>query len=249
MNEATAIISDNPEPKSMDATMTTPAMFAIALNNEGLAHLEARCYDHAIQNITKALGIVREELSSTQTMCYCKGCVCTSGMQSDLFEFRMCKEVPHEVSDDAENELFLFKNPMKIHMHHTATLKCYDYFVSLSYIILFNLALAYHLLGIEHDNQRALQKALRLYELSYTVHIKEDLTLTALQALAIVNNLGHVHRELGNLDNSRQCFENLLSSLMYVQISIDEETMQHVDGFTTNAVSCILECPKSAAAA
>mmetsp|Transcript_5196 Transcript_5196/g.10687 ORF Transcript_5196/g.10687 Transcript_5196/m.10687 type:complete len:245 (-) Transcript_5196:183-917(-) len=239
------------------------AVFAAALNNEGIAHLEARCYDQAIEKITKSLGLVREQLSLTQSKCNGPNCcVCSTcksiseGNGSDTFCFRDRKLSQHgilkrpsldEVVDD--EDLFIFTNPMLITMKASPP-HCYNYYVGLSFIVLFNLALAYHQHGSRTNCQLQLQKALRLYELAYTVHIKEDLTLTVMQALAIVNNLGHLHALLGNKESSQKCFDNLLSTLMYIQeYRSDDVDAQHVDGFMSNVLSSMLTGPKSAAAA
>lgn len=235
---------------------TCPAIFAAALNNEGIAHLEAHRYDQAIPSITKALGIVREELSCSRSRCSCSGCVCSSKKQEGndpVFHFQKSEQVlPRGVSipegEEDGDELFVFKRAMVIPLK-AAPPECYDYYVSLSFIILFNLALAYHLRGLATECQRTLRKALRLYEMAYTVHIKEDLTLTALQAMAIVNNMGQIHAELGSSENSQECFQSLLSTFMYVQGAAHEEARNHMDGFVTNVLSFGIQGAKSAPAA
>jgi hypothetical protein len=79
---------------------------------------------------------------------------------------------------------------------------------------LYNLALCHHLSALSTSessaaSEKKLQRALSLYELAYTITMTEDIQPTVLQTIAIVNNNGHIHDMLNNVEISRQCFENI----------------------------------------
>ena len=126
----------------------------------------------------------------------------------------------------------------------------YAFFVKLSFIQLYNLALTHHLCALSRPNPEPfLRKALSLYELAYTIHVSEDVELTILQSMAIVNNLGQLHSKLNDFEKSQQCFENLLTTLMFVKDCGEQDSQHMLDGFLSNVMSLILCSPKPAPAA
>ncbi len=90
---------------------------------------------------------------------------------------------------------------------------------TLPMIITFNLALAYHLTAIEEEgpiNRDSLRKILQLYELSYRWQ-SEDQGNEQVNSLSftmiIANNLGEIHRAVGNHSKLFvMCLQYLLSS-------------------------------------
>lgn len=144
---------------------------------------------------------------------------------------------------------FVFKEPIMV-LPQSLIQPGYTFYVKLSFIQLYNLALSHHLCALSKTNPEPfLRKALALYELAYTIHVSEDIELTILQSMAIVNNLGHLHKELDDLDKSRQCFENLLTTLMFVKDCGEQDSNHMLDGFLSNVMPLILVGSKPAAAA
>jgi hypothetical protein len=103
-------------------------------------------------------------------------------------------------------------------------------------VAVFNLALAHHLGGMEDtpSSINLLQKAAKLYE--FGVHIQEghqsdDYSTGILFFLATLNNLGDVHRRLGNNMKSEQCFGQLLSILMFLSDSGEQASSSNLEVF------------------
>ena len=91
----------------------------------------------------------------------------------------------------------------------------------ISCIIVFNLALAQHNFSMTTKNTEnqllALGKACRLYELAFNLHRNElEGSNDMLFRLAIVNNLGLVHKSLDDMEAANKCFEVVLSTLLYL---------------------------------
>jgi hypothetical protein len=147
--------------------------------------------------------------------------------------------VHEEVPSDAP---FIFRAPIFIPSHATdRTSSC---------ILLYNKALTYHLSALSGDDTlMRLRKALSLYELAYTILMTVNIQLTALQTMAIVNNLGQIHTLLEDEEKSWQCFQNLLSSIMFLLDCGDRDLVEQMDGFIVNVMPLILKGPASAAAA
>ena len=91
-----------------------------------------------------------------------------------------------------------------------------------SSIVIFNLALAHHLLAMSHDRDEAgalvrsslLQKAAALYKMVYDMLAMSGLVGSLFSSLAIANNLGSVYMELQEDAKAEALFDYLLSGLM-----------------------------------
>jgi hypothetical protein len=205
-------------------------------------------------------------------------CCFTRAQAPTLKIKKSCTE--DQMTDD--ESAFLFPHPMAVAdtaaIHHQAEEEVsYTHYIELSFMLLYNLALCHHLSATMNSSdssstsrqdfnrvQEKLQKALHLYELAYTISLTEQdcsmlpegeptTQFSILQQLALVNNLGHVHAALGNIECSRQCFQNLLSTLMVVRDC--GEQIEKMDGFLSNVMNLINNnnnsnnCPTLAAAA
>jgi hypothetical protein len=88
-----------------------------------------------------------------------------------------------------------------------------------SCIVIFNLALVHHLSAIwttEGDPSSNLRRALKLYELAFNLHREELVEANVLFVLAVTNNVGVTHCQLGDEEPATTCFERVLSMLMYL---------------------------------
>lgn len=140
-----------------------------------------------------------------------------------------------------------------------------DVFVNsavVSSIIIFNLAVVYHLKGLKECGNRSarLSKARLLYDKSDLLLKDAGVQLSStgnpvidMLSMALFNNLAQVSFELGSYDESRRCFENLiLFSLTVVPSRYDDSYIgslldQEKSNFLLNAI--ILHAPKLAPAA
>jgi hypothetical protein len=109
--------------------------------------------------------------------------------------------------------------------------------LKISLWMVFNLALAHHLNGIQTSDCDHLEKALRLYECVYRISHEEGVDLSVLHAMALTNNLGHVHLILQDTQKSQKCFEQLLATLIYFVEVSDGNTreIKSLKGFFSNA--------------
>lgn len=113
---------------------------------------------------------------------------------------------------------------------------------TLSFIVLFNIALAHHLKAIEmlplvtdrKERISLLQHPLKLYELAYQLHFQcleqdsngnatttkqtsNDQNLLNLRLMMLVtNNISQIHKLAGNENKHNQCLQHLLNALMYM---------------------------------
>jgi tetratricopeptide (TPR) repeat protein len=107
-------------------------------------------------------------------------------------------------------------------------------------LIIFNLALAYHMKAIRNSERGDFLRAQKLYEIVCQSQENDHQELPMIQAMAVVNNLGHVHLYLQDRAKSKQCFEHLLASLMYAaEIGEEKETLQRFEGFLLNALTLV----------
>ena len=138
------------------------------------------------------------------------------------------KIIKTEDNDDHHSKVLVFLNPIKVPFD---TLPVTNTRKTFSLIALFNLAIGYHQRAIagnndenekkqqrqtEEERQFFLRKALSFYELAYSVQMQEGIDMTLTPTMVIMSNVGHIHRSLGNIDHSIQCFQHLLSTLMFL---------------------------------
>ena len=106
-------------------------------------------------------------------------------------------------------------------------------------VLIFNCALSHQLLALHANNQRAsrqfLDRARGLYQLAYE---QLDENSNVLFKFTVVNNIGIVHKWLGNYQESKSCFEQLVSTMMiYVDVGTEEiRQLQPIQGFWNNVM-------------
>jgi tetratricopeptide (TPR) repeat protein len=229
-------------------------------NNEGVSLIESGLYDEAITEFSKGLTLVKQvlalqgdnqvdEAASDSMKTFTE-----PASHSPICHFHKTQEsdVTKECRDQEEfliDEPFIFRAPLYIQSRvtdHTS----FTYHVKSSFMLLYNLALTHHLSALKgHNTQKRLQKALKLYELAYSIQMTEDIQLTVLQTMAIVNNLGLVHAALEDKEKSRQCFQHLLSSIMFLHDCGECDSVEQMDGFIANVMFLILMGSSAPAAA
>jgi tetratricopeptide (TPR) repeat protein len=143
------------------------------------------------------------------------------------------------------NDLFIFLNPIRIEeqLPQTKLRK------SLSLIALFNLAICNHRSGILHNmDVGLLRKALQMYEMAYAIQMQEGIDMTLTPTMIIMSNVGHIHKILGNTDNSMQCFQHLLSTIMFLVEAGEKDHIFEFDGFFENILRTVYAHPPAPAA-
>jgi tetratricopeptide (TPR) repeat protein len=142
-------------------------------------------------------------------------------------------------------DIFIFLNPIKV----PGTLPATKLRKTLSLITMFNLAICNHRNAIINNMDRmALRKALQLYELAYAIQMQEEIDMTLTPTMIIMSNVGHIHKILGNADNAMQCFQHLLSTLMFLVEAGERDLVWEFDGFFQNIMKTIYAHSPAAAA-
>jgi tetratricopeptide (TPR) repeat protein len=239
------------------------AIAASEFNNKGLYLLENGLYSQAVIAFSQGVVIVKQVLAEEEEedasfdSAMAQACSESPPMPECFFHQQQNSQLTSDYTHDTllYEEPFLFKAPIYIQSTpdtiasgFAATTK---YFIKLSFILLYNLALAHHLRAATEPKSKTkrLQKAMKLYEIAFTMQL-QDLDLSVLQVMAISNNLGHIHTILRNETKSRRCFEHLLQSILLCQHPQEEdEPAVPLDGFLTNVMPFMLNGLASAPAA
>lgn len=228
------------------------AVETMRLNNEGVQLLQAGSYNEAVKIFSHVLATVKtllneenreqtwtmdeDEAMETAPFCHFKGSKCHMNFDEEV---------------NTTGELFLFQKALVVdYDNSSAALVHFNSLVKLSSISLYNLALSYHLGALEMKTSRKMfRKALTFYELAHSIQTPEELDLGVLLTLAIVNNIGHIHSVLNNKAKANQCFQHLLSTIMYVTDCGEGESVPMFDGFFSNVMGTVLKQEPSAPAA
>jgi tetratricopeptide (TPR) repeat protein len=222
------------------------------LNKRGVFQINEGSYDDAVTTLTKALKTVKLAMpidtSLDDTTC--------SNAESPSNDFH-CEFVSktgrssflvRSIENGRICQSSIFRDPI----HISGSLSVLESFERLSYVVLYNLALAYHLKATEEPVQRLqifnLQKALRLYEHAHHVLMNQDHDMSLLHTMAITNNLGHIHHVLGDEDRAGLCFQHLLSTIIYMVDYGEAEEIKPFDGFFRNAMTVIAKSSSAPAA-
>jgi hypothetical protein len=122
----------------------------------------------------------------------------------------------------------------------------------LSYVVIYNLALAWHLWGHKtpqiNERHMFMDKALNLYRLADGIMRNGRMKACPSLYMALVNNMGHAYFCLDNSERANACFQLLLETLMCVVDQGIQCTCEFLDGLFSNVVPLILEDQSAPAA-
>jgi hypothetical protein len=250
----------------MSPNTLNPLEYARALNNKSCCLIKQRHYDEAIASLMDALKETKktaieskpEESDSTEASSQSKLGSCTTAAspcaEDHQYKYEnLCKSEgnSHLV---CPSRPYVYQNPVFMHEREGDKACSISQFV---FHIMFNLALAHHLKGLqgdEEDRSKSLPVSKRLYELSFQMQAQEAQSNLVLMA-ALLNNLSLVHKDLNNQRKEEQCQQLLLSALLLV---VDLGGVGHVaatgsqsdlEGFMGNVVHLIIaESPVAPAA-
>lgn len=146
-----------------------------------------------------------------------------------------------------DDEDFVYRTPLRSNLEATADAEKNENESEdelLEYILLFNIALAYHLWALEegrdHPNVRRLKKALQYYELSFS--IQADIGhLSITQILALVNNCASIYRQLDRKQRADKFYRHMLSALMTMVELGETSDVDQLNGFLHNVCRLILK--------
>jgi tetratricopeptide (TPR) repeat protein len=208
----------------------------VAMNNQGVYMIEEGRYDDAIdcfitavQHTNQVLGTPRGFSEQPSSM------VCL------IQDHHQVLSVP--ISSD-EN-MFVFRNPLLVSEKRTDS---FQVSAKTSLVSLYNLAMGYHLSGLQRQCAKRLKQALSYYELSYKMLLDEHNVVVS-RAMIILNNIGQIHRLLQNEEGAKNCFQYLLATMMFVQQTGEASRIQNWDSFLSNVLDLIVQGPFPASAA
>lgn len=210
---------------------------AVELSNSGVNCLERGDYHAAVQALSRSLKychLIMDEAKDSMTPTSTTLDACLQAPRST-----------HVQAPASPCERYLYQQAARIPLHVGSN---YRAAVLVSTLVTFNLALAYQLMSTYKaaeptEAQILLMKAVKLYELAFSMQQEEGFDNNALFTLATVNNLGLIHSQLNDRTAANQCFQYLLTTLLYLRDSSNGNEL--FDGFFRNANSMI---PKSESA-
>ena len=241
-------------PVSCGSHLSPPEIVASRHINTGVTHFECG-------NIELAVAAFADALSTSRQLLPAEG-------DHNLAENHLMME---DDDDDAENDdgpfqpqfgrsemvksttatsdICIFLNPIKIPTNGSLSVPSKKVHKTLSLITMFNLAICHHRNAIENNMDKTyLRKALQLYELAYSIQVQGGIDMTLTPTMIIMSNVGHIHDVLGNDDNAKQCFQHLLSTLMFLIEAGERDRVWEFDGFFNNIMQTIYANSPAAAA-
>lgn len=225
------------------------------LNNTAACMIQHQQCDEAITTLTRALRTVKLVMSGDARLPDCPNEESQSST-SDGFTFHFAVPLSPQASDPVSEcggckTTSIMREPLYVssaYLPQGELQKC----ELLSYVILYNLALSYHLRGMEeevgHLRLAYLDKAKTLYEHSHSILSNQRLEISLIFTMAITSNLGHIHQLSGNQETAFNCFQHLLSILLYVIDCGHVEEIKSIDGLIENIMPLIGSTPSAAAA-
>ena len=221
---------------------------AVYLNNAAACYIENGDYGTAISNLNRILtdikNLLRTHNSSPNTVaqsCFQFGewmrLPYAIGEGEEPNANKLCTKTPRALHQNSEEEDYIYRHPIYIpdqafkSINLTGEQDCLA--VLLTVISLFNVALAHQLLAMESRSNRrfCLQKSSRLYELGYHLAATNKIDGGSLFLLSILNNLGHVYKTLSCHIKASKCFQQLLSTLMYLSEGCKCDDLAALSGF------------------
>eukprot|EP00934_Nitzschia_sp_Nitz4_P005309 Nitzschia sp. Nitz4//scaffold30_size153850//74872//75606//NITZ4_002780-RA/size153850-processed-gene-0.43-mRNA-1//-1//CDS//3329547270//5299//frame0 len=171
---------------------------------------------------------------------------------SDLNKKCVCMD---DASNDGSDCSYVYRKTLYLPTDLRCTETPFEVFMTFSVVIMFNLALCYHLSAMNknEDTERrdSLYKASSLYTLHHQMLTKaQDFDSKMMLLLASVNNLGHVKSLLGDSDSGNECFQWMLNTLLLLNTSKwAQRNNVSLEGFFQNTSHLVLRASNTAQAA
>jgi hypothetical protein len=257
-------------------THTSSFFLAIETNNEAVHHFEAQDYNSAARCLAKSLSIVKQAFAEASDA------NCSQTVLTEPVMITSCLMSTHSLqgasncipfssyythTEDAasvllEESTYIYGYASRISTN--GLVYCNETCRTVSAIVVFHLALLYHLQALKlQDVSEArggayLRKALHLYEYSYGLHMSGSSSIDHQWAMGLLNNLAHVNHTLNDQLKANQYWQMLLSLIVcvrefhysndqgYATSMREEEAMV---GFLTNVTRRMLKNVVSAPAA
>ncbi len=148
---------------------------------------------------------------------------------------------------------FIYRKPIRIPPSYAHNTSLQNSEVTLPSIVIFNLALAHHLLAMKKKNEPCkhlqpnlssllLEKSAKLYELAIQLQERQvaadgTQSFSNLFYLSCVNNLGSSYRLLGDISLSEKTYQQLLTMIVYLNYSEEQRGYELSTMDTVTSVS------------
>jgi tetratricopeptide (TPR) repeat protein len=224
-----------PTSTTMNQASLNRSLF-VTMNNLGVSLIEEGRYDDAIDCFITAVQHINQVLETT------------GGFPEQPSSMVCLIQDHHQVLSvpiSSNEKMFVFRNPLLVSEKRTGS---FQVSAKTSLVALYNLAMGYHLSGLQNQCAKRLKQALSYYELSYKMLLDEQHVVVS-QAMIILNNIGQIHRLLQNEEGAKNCFQYLLTTMMFVQQTGEASRIQSWDSFLSNVLDLIIQGPFPASAA
>lgn len=213
----------------------------LEINNGAVALLSEGQFEQAISSFGRALSFARKFMSHCQQR--------RSEPTLAAMSFDVCMEqaiskpscIDKSSSSSSSSSAFMYKQPLHISGNLPSA---YESQIFMSVVLIFNTALAYQMAADQLRSESLssslfVRKSIKLYRLAYNIYHEETFGSSPYFCMAIVNNLGLLYEENQCRDKSEQCFQHLLSTLMFL---VDcKENMEEFQGYFENTSHLIFK--------
>lgn len=230
---------------------------ATTYNNQAVRLLREGDYDGAIHYFSAAFQASKEALEQPSADSV-DGLSCIS--LDDYILNVLFSDTPRSPKVDTANGECIFQQAIAIQSLFVKSCS-YRSKLLVTTMIVFNMALAFHLRSMKSSNDTSkeyyLRNAAALYEQAYNLHshgVSDLGATTNFFSMAILNNIGQAFRSMGDSDKANQCFSHLSTLLAIDRHRKDKARdclLEHVLCFfcTTSHLRSSAENPSTAAAA
>lgn len=234
----TQLVSHQPALDALPESHDERQRIAVDLSNSGVACLELGDYNAAVQALSRSLKYCHHIMDEAKDS--------VAPINTTLDTCLQASQTAKAQVPTSSCERYLYQQAARIPLNVGSN---YRAAVLVSTLVTFNLALAYQLMSTykaaePSQAQILLMKAVKLYELAFGMQQEEGFDNNALFTLATVNNLGLIHSQLNDRTAANQCFQYLLSTLLYLN-NDSSHGNELFEAFYRNASSMI---PKSESA-
>ncbi|CAJ1939801.1 unnamed protein product [Cylindrotheca closterium] len=101
-------------------------------------------------------------------------------------------------------------------------------------VLVFNAALANHMLATSENSDRSLKYLHRARQLYQLAHEGQDIDQNFLFHFAVINNLAQIDQSLGDAESSQKSFEYLISVIMILITQEQSTIVSQLGGFLVN---------------
>ena len=192
---------------------------AISKNNAAVALIETGNYKEATVHLSSVLRGLRDDIM----MCNLDDVQRNFPRTTSLDQCMVESQGPGRFEENTGDDPCIYDAPIRMPLSLEKSCGCSNVIAS---ILLFNLALAHHLLlhssssdeSTTKNSSSILDMILLLYERAFDMQASQDVYFDQNYyfVLACVNNIAVVHRQRDQSLLSKQCFEKVLSILMFL---------------------------------